>query len=219
MPRGILLSPNFWDNVNVGAPDACWDWKYATIRAGYGYRWRRGGEGDRYTHREAYRLTHGEIPDGMFVCHSCDRPICCNPAHLFLGTPADNVHDMVRKQRHAYGERAATATLTEEQVREIRQRWARGEQAQCLASEYGVVQMTIYTVVRRKSWRHLPNETPQITRPRRSSAAKVTIDQVREIRRIYAAGGITYRTLGRRYGITDSAVCRIVKGSNRKEVA
>jgi hypothetical protein len=51
-------------------------------------------------HRAAWEVTFGPIPDGLFVCHSCDTPACVRPDHLFLGTLADNNLDMVGKMRH-----------------------------------------------------------------------------------------------------------------------
>lgn len=63
-----------------------------------------GGENRqlKYTHRVAWELTYGPIPDGMLVCHSCDNPPCCNPRHLFLGEPIDNTIDMISKGRGAW---------------------------------------------------------------------------------------------------------------------
>lgn len=51
-------------------------------------------------HRASWVLTKGPIPSGLHALHRCDTPPCINPDHLFLGTPADNVADMIRKQRH-----------------------------------------------------------------------------------------------------------------------
>lgn len=93
------------------------------------------------------------------VCHHCDNPPCCNPAHLFLGTALDNVRDMLNKgrERPAYGRRHHAAKLTEEQVREIRARRARGEKLVDLAEEFhvGGPRLSVITRHPEKAWRHV----------------------------------------------------------------
>lgn len=50
-------------------------------------------------HRSVWRIFNGDIPEGVFVCHSCDNRRCINPNHLFLGTALDNMHDKINKGR------------------------------------------------------------------------------------------------------------------------
>ena len=64
--------------------------------------------------RIAWVFEHGSIPDGLLVCHRCDNPPCCNPSHLFVGTYADNVRDMIVKGRNS------RLLLSDELVAEIR---------------------------------------------------------------------------------------------------
>src|SRR6185503_12484232 len=75
----------------------CVLWTAYKDKKGYG-RCRVAGRVTR-SHRAAWRLFVGPIPDWLHVCHSCDRPPCVNLSHLFLGTARDNTHDMVRKGR------------------------------------------------------------------------------------------------------------------------
>lgn len=89
---------SFWSKVDrSGGDDACWPWTAARTAFGYGTTWWRG-EAQR-AHRVAWAIAIGPIPDGLHVCHSCDDPPCCNPAHLWLGTAADNAADRDRKGR------------------------------------------------------------------------------------------------------------------------
>lgn len=112
----------------------------------------------RYAHRITWVLTHGDIPPGMFVCHRCDNPPCCNPAHLFLGTAQDNQSDMVRKKRSTLGQRHPNAVLNDEAVRAIRRRAVQRGAAKHLAREYGVSLNTIYGVISGREWSHVTEE-------------------------------------------------------------
>lgn len=75
----------------------CWIWEGTIATSGYGwiYAGRR-----LYTHRASYALHCGPVPDGKVVRHRCDVPLCINPAHLILGTQAENIGDTVRRGRH-----------------------------------------------------------------------------------------------------------------------
>jgi hypothetical protein len=101
-------------------------------------------------------LVFGPIPEGVEVRHGCDNPPCCNPDHLSLGTHLDNGADMVIRGRSVYGQRQHGAKLTDEKVREIRERYAQGDIPQReLGEEYGVTQSHISFIIRKKAWRHV----------------------------------------------------------------
>jgi hypothetical protein len=146
------LEERIWGAVDVRGPDECWPWKLSGSPRGYG-QVTLGGRSRRVT-RVIYEMLHGPIPAGMVVCHSCDNPPCCNPAHLWLGTVAQNNADRAAKGRSwsPVGERQGASKLTAADVLAIR---ADGRSQSVIAGEYGITQSNVSAIKLRKSWTHL----------------------------------------------------------------
>lgn len=190
MPKKALTATTFWHHVDVRGPHECWEWLRGRARFGHGKVMWEGRTA--FTHRVAYALTHG-IPvaagkvtkDTLNVCHSCDNPPCCNPAHLFLGTQLANRQDCMAKGRAATGDRHGsrtkperlargenhrsrtkpetlvrgaavwTAKLTEADIPVIRARRAAGESLKAIASDYGIGFTQVSKIALRKTWTHI----------------------------------------------------------------
>lgn len=119
-------------------PGECWPWTGAMRPNGYGHKKRHGTN---LAHRVVWIEVFGPIssPD-IGVLHHCDNPPCVRPSHLFLGTDADNVADMMAKGREArnYGDDHHNIKLSDAQVAEIRDLRRRGLQLKAIAARYGV---------------------------------------------------------------------------------
>lgn len=160
--RGTPLPKVFDNRVNRGSPgpdrpNQCWLWTGRRTARGYGVLTVRGRKVK--AHRLAYRLHHGAIPNGLNVLHKCDNPICVNPTHLFLGTHADNVLDMMQKGRISRGEDRPAAKLTEEIVRYARRVYRAGHPefgARPLARRFGVSQPCMQNAISGRTWGWLP---------------------------------------------------------------
>jgi hypothetical protein len=162
-PKEIKLSPidevKFWSRIDKNGPtmphmdSPCWIWTAGKFARGYG-SFKVAGIANR-THRVAWVLANGQIPDGLHALHRCDVRACCRADHLFLGTNADNVRDRESKGRGncLKGEAHNQAKLTVVKVAEIRALYAAGGITQCqLAKQFDVTQATISNILLHKIW-------------------------------------------------------------------
>lgn len=149
------VAARFARSYRVDPGTGCWAWLLHISRDGYG-RFRLGARADRRAHRVSYELHRGPVGDAL-VCHHCDNPACVNPAHLFLGTPLDNMLDKVAKGRAASpaGEANPHSKLTAGQVLEIRARAVAGEKAADIARSFPVQASIIGKIIRREIWKEV----------------------------------------------------------------
>lgn len=155
-PVRQTFAERFWSKVDKDRPNGCWEWTAALNEHGYGVmrpEGRRTGPTVK-AHRVSV-LLDGRDPEGLCVLHRCDNPPCVNPAHLFLGTRADNAADRDAKGRGNSGTVNGQARLTDAQVVEIRARVAAGELQRVVAASFGVGRPTVSRIVNRKGWVHV----------------------------------------------------------------
>jgi hypothetical protein len=142
--------------IDKRGPDDCWLWTGALTGYPSKPQYRYGhmfshfeGKAPKYdyAHRIIWRRYRGDIPAGMHVCHRCDVPRCCNPAHMFLGTPLENMRD-----RDAKG-RMRKTKLNLEKAKEIHKRIRAGEKLASIAKDFGVSTACIGTIKAGKTWR------------------------------------------------------------------
>ena len=164
----------------------CWIWTGEIRHDGYGECWVFGRR--ERAHQASFRELKGEaLPDGLMIRHKCDNRACCNPGHLLSGTQADNVRDKVDRNRQCRGETHGVAKLTERDVLEIRASEMSGRE---LSKIYGLSQVQIDKIKRRKAWGHIdgppsvyPNMEERVRRGEDHSMVKLTEDDVIAIRR------------------------------------
>lgn len=179
--RWAPFEERFWARVQKS--DGCWIWTGNRTYQGYGSTYNAGYyEGKREgAHRIAYRLTYGDFPKELLVCHHCDNPPCVRPDHLFLGSNKDNLLDAKNKGRLPKGEkhwrylrseltkrgykrpgmdwirgsRNHNSKLTESDVRIIRSLRKAGSRCVDLAKAFGIKSCTVESICSLKSWKHV----------------------------------------------------------------
>lgn len=168
------LMERIWERVDKTTPFGkdgdCWEWKGSKIR-GYGQIADNDGRNKR-AHRVIYEdYFQVQLTPDQFCCHRCDNPSCVNPLHMFIGTTQDNTRDRDEKGRAAKGEkhwtanapeklargeRQGSAKMTADGVRDMRNRFDKGEAtATALAKEYDMSIATTCKIIKRQLWKHV----------------------------------------------------------------
>lgn len=148
MPKGRKFKPVRFKVTKEG----CWE-VYTHKPIGSGAKYvvlNREGKMTRL-HREVYKLFNKPIPDGLFVCHTCDNTICINPDHLFVGTAKNNFDDMISKNRQKLSHHIPDK-LSTKKVLKIRESELPAKKLSIL---FGVSKQMIYDIQQGKYWRHV----------------------------------------------------------------
>jgi hypothetical protein len=98
------------DDVNQ-----CWEWQGCKDKDGYGVSTHEAKKIP--AHRRMFLFANGHLVKNLIICHSCDNPSCCNPAHLWAGTTQDNIRDKVAKGRQPRGDKNGARTKPESRRR------------------------------------------------------------------------------------------------------
>lgn len=216
----------FWANVNRGGPipdhrpelGPCWVWTASRKKFGYGRFVIRGRQW--IASRVSWEITFGPIPAGRHVLHRCDNPPCIRPAHLFLGTNADNIADREAKGRTktVRGSESGMAKLTEGQVARIKERYTNGATIPELARDYAVSGGLVGMIIAGRIWQHVGGSVRKgYASGERTNKNRVSEAQVREIRRRYVPG-MRMQALADEYGVSLTTIYHIVKRNTWRDL-
>lgn len=139
--RSHKFRDRFFGRV-IAVASGCHEWTGALDRKGYG-NIKTVERLTRRTHRVALSMELGRtISSDEHVCHSCDNRKCVNTDHLWIGSNADNVADMVAKGRNGGNirrrEENASTKVSYAQIEEMRTLKANGVAVKEIAARYGL---------------------------------------------------------------------------------
>ena len=174
------------------SPSGCWEWQQKRSPRGYGivkFRGRSIG-----AHRLAWMKYRGDIPANFYVMHACDNPSCVNPNHLFIGTPRDNVLDMISKNRHCHGDKHWMRTHPERILRGLNHPLVKNPSRAARGANHGRYRNPHKTGIGEAN-----------------GNSKLTANVVQEIKH-RLAGGEKQRDIAKSVGISQTQVWRVKTG-------
>lgn len=179
-----------------GGTDSCWPWTGDKVQGGY------GRTGHILAHRLSWELHFGIIPLGKVICHRCDNPPCCNPAHLFIGTASDNVRDAIAKKRLVHPSGTAHPRWKGGPRPREMKGMSKGDQHYSRTSPHKLS----------RGDRHFSRLHPEkIAKGESHGMAKLNAAQVLEIREMVKQGAVQAR-IAAHFEISPSTVSAIIKG-------
>lgn len=207
------LKKRFFEGFDKsGDPNSCWPWIKG--RDHYGYGQISSKKIKIKTHRLSWIINNGPIPEGLYVCHSCDNPPCVNPKHLWLGTHKDNMGDLVTKGLTKKGVKHWNHKLTESDIRDICKHIEAGESQRYISKIFGVANQSISKIVTGKRWNGITGYKPIFGRAKgeRNGTSKLNANQVIEIFKYLNMGESQYK-IADRFNVSQALIGHI---KNRK---
>jgi hypothetical protein len=188
-PIELLLFESFLKYVDFKGKKECWDWNASvTKNGGYGQLHIKGKS--KLAHRFSYEIFYGAIPEGAWICHKCNNPVCCNPTHLYVGDPFTNAQDRIAagtvyKIPPRRGEANNKTKLTSKIVKRIRLALKKGISQKLIAKKYNVRDSSISAINTGKTWIHTAKNKSELfigKGPRNTRLSKADVLEIRKMK-------------------------------------